>query len=120
MCGSWSAGRLAREQGRASTTRGQYCSCTVDLRLQGRRGREVLAQPLGSRSQVPRESREILGVCGWEVGGPLQGGPWKESSQSVKERVDQSSLTLEEKHIVVYLGVQSESEILNKFDFGLN
>lgn len=79
--------------------------CTVDLRLRGRRGREQLVHPLGSQSQDPRESREILGVCGWEVGGHLQGGPWKESSQSVKEKIDQSSLTLEEKHMVVNLGV---------------
>lgn len=50
---------------------------------------------------------------------PFREDPGKKV-QSVKERVDQSSLTLEEKHIVVYLGVQSESEILNKFDFGLN
>lgn len=106
MCGSWSAGRLAREQDRASTTpRAVLFLCTVDLRLQGRRGREVLAQPLGSQPQVPRGSREILGVYGWEVGGHLRGGPWKESSHSVKEKIGQSSLTLEEKHIVVYLGV---------------
>lgn len=106
MCGSWSAGRLAREQDRASATPSAVVLlCTVDLRLQGRRGREVLAQPLGSQSQDPRGSREILGVCGWEVGGHLQGGPWKESSQSVKEKIDQSSLTLEEEHMVVYLGV---------------
>lgn len=39
-----------------------------------------------SQSQGPRESREILGVCGWEVGGHLRGGTWKESSQSVKEK----------------------------------
>lgn len=88
-----------------ATPRAVVLLCTVDLRLQGRRGREVLAQPLGSQSQDPRGSREILGVCGWEVGGHLQGVPWEESSQSVKEKIDQSSLTLEEKHMVVYLGV---------------
>lgn len=88
-----------------ATPRAVVLLCTVDLRLQGRRGREVLAQPLGSQSQDPRGSREILGVCGWEVCGHLQGGPWEESSQSVKEKIDQSSLTLEEKHMVVYLGV---------------
>lgn len=78
MCGSWSAGRLAREQDRASTTpRAVLFLCTVDLRLQGRRGREVLAQPLGSQPQVPRGSREILGVCGWEVGGHLGEDPGK-------------------------------------------
>lgn len=88
-----------------ATPRAVVLLCTVDLRLQGRRGREVLAQPLGSQSQDPRGSREILGVCGWEVRGHLQGGPWEESSQSVKEKIDQSSLTLEEKHMVVYLGV---------------
>lgn len=36
-------------------------------------------------------------MCGWEVGGHLLGGTWKESSQSVKEKIDQSSLTLEKK-----------------------
>lgn len=69
-----------------ATPRAVVLLCTVDLRLQGRRGREVLAQPLGSQSQDPGGSREILGVCGWELGGHLQGGPWKESSQSVKEK----------------------------------
>lgn len=43
----------------------------------------------------PRGSREIIGVCGWEVGGHLGGGTWKEGPQSAKEKPDQSSLTLE-------------------------